>query len=213
MKFEIFLDKLNQLDFGNLPGYESHLNAMPKFKKMPYRSLIPKDDSMQSAVMIIFVPDVEGDASVLLTIRSENLGSHSGQISFPGGRLENGETPLQAALRETYEEIGINKQLIKIIAQLSDFYVIPSNSVVKPFLGVMDHFPEFSISEDEVQEVILVKLEYLLDKSNLVWEEWHFDKFSAEVPHWKVHKEKNLWGATAMMLSEFLELFQRNAIF
>lgn len=212
MKFDKFIQKIDKLDFSELPGHESHLNAMPKFKKMPYRSLIPKDDSMQSAVMIIFAPDEDGDASVVLTIRSEKLGSHSGQISFPGGRLEEGESPLQAALRETNEEIGIKPEIINIKAQLSDFYVIPSNSVVKPFLGVMNHLPEFNISEDEVQEVILVKLEYLLDKSNLVWEEWHFDKFSAEVPHWKVHKEKNLWGATAMMLSEFLELLKRNPI-
>jgi 8-oxo-dGTP pyrophosphatase MutT (NUDIX family) len=141
MKFDKFIEKIEQLDFENLPGHESHLNAMPKFKKMPYRSLVPKDDSFQSAVMIIFVPDEDGDASVLLTIRSENLGSHSGQISFPGGRLENDETPLQAALRETYEEIGVPQELIRVVAQLSDFYVIPSNSVVKPFWVLLIKYP------------------------------------------------------------------------
>jgi 8-oxo-dGTP pyrophosphatase MutT (NUDIX family) len=208
MKFDKFIQEIDKIDFKNLPGKDAHLNAMPVFSGFPYRSLTPRDDSQKSAVMILFVPDEDNDVSVILTIRSENLGSHSGQISFPGGRLEEGETALEAALRETHEEIGISSALIEVVAQLSDFYVMPSNSVVYPYIGILKRLPDFQINEDEVQEIILVKLEYLLEKENLVSELWHFHSFSADVPHWKVHKEKNLWGATAMILSEFLEIIR-----
>lgn len=207
MLFEDFKKVIPKIDFTNLPGKSAHLLAMPKFNKFPYRSLIPRDDSTLSAVVVLIVPDDKQRASVVLTIRSEKLINHSGQISFPGGRLEMDETPLEAALRETEEEIGINRNLITIVSQLSDFYVIPSNSVIKPFLAYLDFLPEFKINEAEVQEIILVDLDFLLNKDNLSNEEWEFKEFSAEVPHWKVHKEKNLWGATAMILSELLELF------
>lgn len=210
MKFDKFLDKINTINFSELPGQEAHLIAMPKFNNLPYRTMKPREDSLQSAVMMLFLRDEDDDTALVLTIRSENLGSHSGQISFPGGRLEPGEKPLDAAYRETYEEIGVRPEQIKLIAQLSDFFVIPSNSIVKPFIGIVDKIPDFVINEDEVQEIILVKLDYLLDNQNLINEEWEFKEFRAIVPHWKVHKEKNLWGATAMMLCELLELIHKN---
>ena len=206
MNFNTFINTIKSFDYNKLPGREAQLKAMPTFDNFPYRSIKPREDSMLSAVMLLFVPDEDNDTSIILTIRSETIPSHKGQISFPGGKIEEGETPLEAALREVEEEIGINGNSINVLAQISDFYVMPSNSVVKPFVGVLDKIPEFIINEDEVQEVILVKLDYLLNPDNLKKEEWEFNNSKAIVPHWKVHQRKNLWGATAMMLSEVLQM-------
>ncbi|OGU57765.1 MAG: hypothetical protein A2X64_05750 [Ignavibacteria bacterium GWF2_33_9] len=206
ISLESFIETIKFYDYDKLPGREAHLRVMPIFDNFPYRSMKPRADSMQSAVMLLFVPDEDNDISIILTIRSETIASHKGQISFPGGKIEDGETPLEAAFREVEEEIGVPSNSISVLAQISDFYVMPSNSVVKPFIGIIDKMPDFIINEDEVQELILVKLNYLMNPDNLIMEDWEFESFHATVPHWKVHHSKNLWGATAMMLSEVLQM-------
>jgi len=126
---------------------------------------------------------------------------------LPGGLIEPGESSQVAALRELNEELGIEPGTVELLGQLSPLYLFVSNFSVIPWVGVMDHTPEFRPSPDEVQEVLELPLEFLLDESNRGQHvHSHRDlKFSA--PHflWQGHR---IWGATSMILSELVALVE-----
>ncbi|HRG09084.1 MAG TPA: CoA pyrophosphatase, partial [Cyclobacteriaceae bacterium] len=126
-----------------LPGELAH-NLMraepvgtikPKFEhKLPPRP---------GSVMILLYADGD-DVFFPLTKRPDYLGTHGGQISLPGGKAEPGETLIETALRETQEEIGIKPESIEVLGTLSDFFVIPSNFIVKPVVGLLHDVPQFT---------------------------------------------------------------------
>ncbi|MGB9702916.1 MAG: NUDIX hydrolase [Candidatus Kapaibacteriota bacterium] len=189
-----------------LQGTKSHLKLVPMMNNIPIRKMTAPPNTRESAVLIPLIEDNDGTLSIILTLRSENLSNHQGQISFPGGKIEKNETIVEAALRETFEEIGVEDSNIEIIGQISDLYVPPSNSVIHPVIGLVKSNVKFKINQSEVQEIIKVKLEFLLDKSNLQFEDWDFKGEIVKVPLWRIHKLKPLWGATAMILSELIDL-------
>ena len=166
----------------------------------------PPPDARPAAVMLLLYP--EGASWHLpCTLRPETLSSHAGQVSLPGGLIEPGEASHEAALRELHEQLGINPTSVELLGQLSPLYLFVSNFSVIPWLGVLDHAPEFHPSPDEVQEVLELPLEFLLDETNRGWHvHSHRDlKFSA--PHflWQGHR---IWGATSMILSELVALVE-----
>jgi 8-oxo-dGTP pyrophosphatase MutT (NUDIX family) len=193
----------------SLVGSEAHTVLAPKISGNVFRRMIPTDDAKKSATLIpIF--EKEGELFVLLTLRSMKLKSHSGQISFPGGRIEKGETALNAALRETEEEIGIKSNSIEVIRALSPLYVEPSNSLIFPFIGIIDYPQDFIISENEVSRILLCPLEFVKNKNNIKEDEWNIKGIKATVPYWNIGAETPLWGATAMILSELLTMMDKN---
>jgi 8-oxo-dGTP pyrophosphatase MutT (NUDIX family) len=97
---------------------------------------------------------------IVFTLRSRNLLSHSGQISFPGGLCEVDETPVQTALRETEEEIGISNNTIEIIGQLTPLFVLPSNSYIFPVVGYSNQFLDIKINHNEVEEAFSKPLSF-----------------------------------------------------
>jgi 8-oxo-dGTP pyrophosphatase MutT (NUDIX family) len=203
--------RVTDKDKHKLPGKNAHLKLVPVVDKIPYRPLKPPDNSKSSSVMIILYANGNGkpeDIKVLLTLRSKSLMNHGGQISFPGGRNENGESFLETALRETQEEIGISPERIKIIGELSSLYVEPSNSVITPFIGYINKLPSFVKNPAEVDEIFFVKLKELVGKDTLKTENWRFQGKNVLVPLWRVHPTTPLWGATAMILNELIELFK-----
>ncbi len=208
MKFAELYNILTNYDKENLPGKKAHQKLAPKIGDVPFRNFKPADNSKQSAVMVLLLKDFDENLSVLFTLRSEKLKSHQGQISFPGGRMENNETPLNAALRETKEEIGINSEEINVLFQLSDLYVPPSNSIIHPFVGVIPHNLKFNLSKNEVKEIIVKDLDFFLDDSNSKEEYWEFNGRVTKIPLWHIHSKTPLWGATAMILNEFLEIIK-----
>lgn len=154
-----------------------------------------------SAVMLLLFPE-DNHWHITLIKRVEYPGVHSGQISFPGGRHENGETFLQTALRETYEEVGIPPEEIQIIGQLTPIYIPPSDFMVHPFVGYLSTKPLWSPDHNEVQYVIELPLPILLDDSVKGEEEWTLRDFTMDV-HFYHYQDAKIWGATAIMLSEF----------
>jgi len=96
---------------------------------------------------------------------------------------------------------------ITIIGQLSELYVSHSNNLVTPFVGYTAKRPEFEINPAEVEEVFAVELDSLIHKKNITVEDWNLHSYTYRVPYWDVH-EVPLWGATAMMLNEFLDLYR-----
>jgi 8-oxo-dGTP pyrophosphatase MutT (NUDIX family) len=188
-----------------LPGISSHLKMAPKIMERSFRALEPSSNARRSAVLIILT-NAE-NPEILFTLRSSNLRKHRGQISFPGGMIEEGETAQDAALRETFEEIGIERDKIKIIGRLSPLFVPPSNNLIHPFIGIIEKMPDLIISEDEVEECFTIKISYFADPINVFSKKEILEGYEVDMPYWEVEKKSKLWGATSMILHEFIDIY------
>lgn len=147
----------------------------------------------------------DGALHLVLTKRRDDLGSHAGQVSFPGGRHEPPETYLATALRETQEEIGVAPQQLSVLGQLTPLYIPPSGFEVHPYVAYFPAGrPAFVPDRREVAQIIEVTLAQLLAPDTRVEELWELRGQAVTVPYFAVDGHK-VWGATAMMLSEFVE--------
>jgi 8-oxo-dGTP pyrophosphatase MutT (NUDIX family) len=191
-----------------LPGVSSQIKMAPMPQKEQVHRWDSHDDCRDAGVLILLYPYTKQDAELYLALirRREYPGVHSGQISFPGGRREAGETLQSTALRETKEELGVSTDGLKIIGQLSSLYTPPSNFCIYPFVAFNPFRPEFRPEPREVAEVIEVSLTKLVDPAVFKVETWHFEKYGKRrIPFFEIKGHK-IWGATAMILSEFLTL-------
>ena len=132
-----------------------------------YKMGIKGEDDMKRCSVLIPVVNIDGEDNIIFEIRNNKLNSNPGEICFPGGTIEEGETPKEAALRECFEEIGLGEENLEIISQL-DFYVSPNNILIYPFLGVQKNQKEdikkfISINKEEVSDILLVPFKYLLN--------------------------------------------------
>lgn len=158
--------------------------------------------------MILLYPD-EGEIKFPLTKRPEYLGAHSGQVSLPGGKAEPGETPIETALREAEEEIGIRPDNLEVIGTLSEFFVIPSNFKVTPVIAVQRNRPLFIPDPVEVVRVLEGTISRLLrDDAVSVKEITAARVYRLNAPHF-VMEDEIVWGATAMMLNELRTILMR----
>jgi len=131
--------------------------------------------------------------------------NHAGQIALPGGRVEKGESAVETALRETYEEIGVKPEHIEILGTLSELYVEVSNFLIQPMVGWLRKKPVFSINKNEVEKMVLFPL--LKYKNHFEKVEMQTNTGTFEVPCIKFDGEI-IWGATAMILSEFYDIME-----
>jgi 8-oxo-dGTP pyrophosphatase MutT (NUDIX family) len=191
-----------------LPGRASHMKMAPKpvSKKASLRKTTVPRDAHPSSVLILIFPDAQDTLKLILTLRTQHI-NHGGQISLPGGRAETGEKAIETALREAKEEIGIEPDAVQTAGLLSNLYVAHSHNNVKPVAGFLDGSPDLIINPNEVKEAFSIALGLLLDEKNLAVEEWQLHGERCEVPYWNVHRVP-LWGATAMILSEFVDLYR-----
>ena len=142
---------------------------------------------------------------LLLTQRAINLANHAGQISFPGGRLEPGESLQQAAIRETEEEIGIPESQIEIFGQLKSVYIPPSDFTVSPYVGVIRGIPKFKRCQQEVEQIIRAPLSQLMNPEALTsGTVTRSNGETLKVPCYRVGSHQ-IWGATAIMVGELIE--------
>lgn len=181
-------------------GAQSKMKPIPRPDQRPAgRQGHPR----QGAVLLLLYRK-EGTTHLVLTRRRDDLNSHAGQISFPGGRREAAETLEQAALRETREEVGIHPAAVSILGPLTPLYIPPSDFEVHPFVGWHEQAPVFVPQPAEVAEILEVPLPLLLARETRRQETWERSGLSLEVPFYNIGTHK-VWGATAMMLSEFVE--------
>jgi 8-oxo-dGTP pyrophosphatase MutT (NUDIX family) len=185
-----------------LPATAAHelLRARPVSGQFPDfgHKLPPKPGSV-----LILLYEENGVIKLPLTKRATYKGAHSAQISFPGGKAEAGENAIQTALREAEEEIGVHQPDVKVIGQLSDFNVIPSNFIVTPIVGALNYVPVFKPDPREVDKIIYAELTDLI-REDAVYEEEILagGLYPMIAPHFLIEGEI-VWGATAMMLNEF----------
>ena len=151
-----------------------------------------------AAVLIPLVERV-GGMTVLLTQRATTLKEHAGQISFPGGRIEAQDADAwHAALRETFEEIGLQSDLIEFAGYLPDHIVI-SGFRVTPAVGFVKPQYQLKIATEEVHDVFEVPLDYILDPANHTFRQRQIGELTIDI-HDIPYGDRNIWGATAGML-------------
>lgn len=166
----------------------------------------PRSDERISAVMGLLAQGPHG-AEILLTRRSISLSNHRGEISFPGGRVDEGESIVDAALRETWEEVGIPSNQIDILGELSPLSTFVSKSYIVPVIASIDEKPDLLLSRHEVDRAFWVPLVELTQADTFTQEFWTFE-LSAEMGERPMYffflDDETVWGATARMLFELL---------
>lgn len=200
-----FLEQGMQLP---LPGKDAHLLMSPNPVDMRrFDSKLPID-YRKGAVLILFYPENE-KAYFPLIKRPEYPGIHSGQIAFPGGKMEVGDADeIQTALREASEEVGIYPENVRLIGRMTDLFIPASNFLVSPILGFTESRPDFVPEEREVSRIIPTALSglYLPELRKRKILEFNND-FRLDTPYFEVDQEM-VWGATAMILSELIQLLE-----
>lgn len=208
MDFNNFTDKIDTFKLKKLGGQESQFKLVPKLRLEFSEEKIKKSNPKKAAVVALFYPDENNQTRFLLTERASYKGTHSAQISFPGGKVDTSDKTMQnTALREANEEVGILQNSIQIIRELSPTYIPPSNFLVSPFLGILNEKPTFKINY-EVANTIEVLLEDLLNDKNISSKIMNTSYMkNIEVPCFKLNNYV-VWGATAMILSEIKDLIK-----
>lgn len=158
------------------------------------------------AAVLCAVFDEGAQAHVVLTRRSSRLRSHAHQVSFPGGRLDPGEDALSAALRETREEVGIDPAVVEVIGRLSSLRTVVNPAAITPFVGALPARPRLVANPEEVERAFTVTLAELLDPGVFRSERWTFPDGGERTMHFFELTGDTVWGATAHMLAELLEL-------
>lgn len=162
----------------------------------------------EAAALILLIPGVE-DVVLPLTVRSERLKNHSGEVSLPGGSADPGDgSPAATALRESYEELGIDPAAVEVWGSLTPIYIPPSNFRLTAVVGFTPEMPALRPNPREVAAVLLPRLGQLLDPANVRVEEWERRGMQVRVPFFAVEGHK-VWGATALILSELVARIRR----
>ena len=187
-----------------LPGAISHRKMLPLHRELIARPEENNRIKHSSVLLLLFVEDSELKACLIK--RPGHMKHHAGQIALPGGRIEKGETPLETALRETWEEIGITGDQIEILGSLSELYVQVSRFQIHPFVGWLGKIPEFKINKNEVEKTISFPVKMIENSFDEV--ELNTISGRVKVPC-MLFEGEIIWGATAMILSEFFDALQQ----
>jgi mutator protein MutT len=164
----------------------------------------PNGTLRESAVLIAIEDGPEG-AEVLLTRRSQALASHSGEISFPGGRVDAGETFEQAAVREAHEEVALDPSTIVLHGRLDPISTMVTRSFIVPVVGTLDSRPLLRPAEHEVERILWVPLGELTRSDTFREEVWSFNDQPRPMFFFELDDE-TIWGATARILHQLLRV-------
>jgi 8-oxo-dGTP pyrophosphatase MutT (NUDIX family) len=202
-----FTDHLTERLRSPLPGLPVQLRMMP-IPPPPGQKTYAEvgDDCLQGAVLALLYPR-EGNPHLVFIRRPNTVLHHKGQIAFPGGHVETGETKAQAAVREAQEEVGVIPDSVRVLGPLTPLFIPPSGYCIHPFVAVTDMIPVFVPQVEEVDEIIEVPVAHLLDEKNSRRETWPFEIGLRQVPFYAFGPHK-IWGATAMVLAELLDILR-----
>ena len=194
------IDKLQKHLLGPLPGKKAH--QLTKVQtQIPINFPTSIETAIPASVLILLFPN-NGHIHFFLTQRTDEVEHHKGQISFPGGAWEDGEKLHETAIRETEEEIGVDRNTVEIVGGLTPFFVPVTGFMINPFIGWCNKKPSTNIQTDEVHKLFIVSLSDLLDDKLFLSENWEIRGHEAIVPFYNFEGQK-VWGVTAAILSEF----------
>jgi len=201
---------LRELFQNPLPGKDSHRLMAPSRIFTGEKYPDPRFAKDSSVFIILFKKD--GQIYIPLIKRTEYVGAHSGQISLPGGKYEpTDKSLLDTAYRETEEEIGISREMITYTGTLTTLYIPNSNFNVVPHVGVLNGEPIFTPNKREVERIITLPLRILTDNSSIKRFERTVHGKVISAPYYS-YKDNRIWGATAMILSEFAEMIKHSSL-
>ena len=199
-------------------------NLNHKFEN--YKPYINGYKNMKRASVLIPIVKKDNTHYILFEVRSKNLKTQPSEISFPGGKIEVNESPLDAVIRETCEEIGTTKEKIDIISPL-DLLITPGNMIIHPFVGYLNDYDNLNINKDEVDHIFLVPIPYLLEYNPSLYnnevkiipnDDFPYDiipsknNYKFATSNYRVlfykYKDYVIWGITAKILENFLEFLK-----
>ena len=203
MKLEKYVELLTPITESDLPGYDAQLQMLARPRK-PINFPNSPETAIPAAVLIL-LHKTANDVEFYLTERTDSVEHHKGQISLPGGVQEKNESLPDAARRETWEEIGIDTEKIKILIPLTSLYVPITGFKIHPFVGWINSGHAINTEPREVKKLYSIGIQNLLDSNNLANETRIIRGYEVMVPFFRF-SECEVWGATAMILAEFRQL-------
>ncbi len=191
-----------------LPGKEIQYQMAPSDREERFKKTA-NEKTIESAVMILLFEEKEEIYTVFIQ-RPQYDGPHGGQVSFPGGKYEpdNDKNLEETAIRECFEEIGVKVSKENIIGKLTKLHIPVSNICVNPYVAFLENPPRFTIDKIEVDEVFKTKISDFLKPEKKNIKQFIIADKEVTVPYFDV-SDKEIWGATAMMLNEFLFLVKK----
>jgi len=194
-----------------LPGIEVQMQMAPPDRSLKHFPLLPQADSIVAGVLIILYQHIDSVYTVFIQ-RPDYEGVHSGQISFPGGRKEPEDIDIiKTALREANEEVGINLSKISVIGTLTPLFIPVSKTIVTPVISWTNKRPAFKIQEDEVVYLIEGDLKTFLDPSIIKIKRFKILGEMRDIKYFD-YNGHIIWGATAMILNELLEIIKKGKL-
>ena len=204
---EHFIESLKSQLAAALPGEDAQFRMAPMARPRMREALAAAPVVNQSAVLLYLFPKRQ-DWYLVLMKRPDYGGTHSGQVSIPGGRMESGESHLEAALREFREEIGVAVDCTGLLGRLSDLFIPPSNYLVQTFVAYTPQVPCYQPDPVEVEEILELPVSWLLNEAAVKRGRVMLSSgVYIESPYFEVAGHR-VWGATAMILSELKQILQ-----
>ncbi|WP_179349247.1 NUDIX hydrolase [Winogradskyella pacifica] len=212
MLFNTFLESVVKIKHLELSGEDSHAKMSPPYRLELAKKVREKSKTARKAgVMALFYPNTNDETYLVLILRKTYKGVHSAQVGFPGGKYEDEDDNdlMITAIRETEEEIGVNRIHIDVLKKMSPLYIPPSNFMVHPYIGISKEYLIFTKQDEEVEAIIEVKLSDFLSDNKILTTTvpTSFDE-AVEVPAFNFNGHI-VWGATAMMLGEIKDLLKQ----
>ncbi len=202
-RFDAFVNVLETALARPLPGPAAHAYMAPRPRRA-WPSDFDPVRARRAAGLILTFP-IDDRPHLVLTVRAHTLERHSGQVSLPGGVVEPGETFEQAALREAHEEVALPRDGSRILGLLTPLDIPVSQFRLHPVVAARGDRPQLAPADGEVARIVFVAVDDLLRPANVAWATRVRDGQTIEVPVFRVSGEE-IWGATAMVLAEFLAL-------
>jgi 8-oxo-dGTP pyrophosphatase MutT (NUDIX family) len=181
------------------------INKLREFMAHRRKKSINEPKRVSSAVLVP-IYNKEGQCHILFIHRTDNVKEHKGQISFPGGARQDGESLLDTALRESQEEVGLSPNEVEILGELDDTTTVVSNYIVTPFVGIIPGPNDLRADGWETDELIEVPIAALLAKSSREDKEEVIGG-QPVTSYFYHYGDRVIWGATARILHQFLELY------